>query len=267
MRYEFAVLLAFALLLAGCVGSAPVKPGPAAPAGGEGSVVPIPEPQPLPPAAEPEAEKKNESAPSQAGNATAPAYVNYCHPTYWKGTLSGTAHNDYYYNRCGEYDYSVEISVRFTVPFDLAAYLARKDFNFNDCPGMPPGAADGSRDMSIDGKFNSTRTITSQVTNRLDRMPDTETTSTGALYVSQPYGLALATYPRQQAQNASWKPPHLVLDRCTWDRGIQTLGYDEAVLLGADAGNFSFSSSMREVFGMWVMNNTVAGTYALERTN
>jgi len=105
------------------------------------------------------------------------------------------------------------------------------------------------------------------VTGSVDRSPDRVDTSSGAMYISQPYGLALATYPRQQAQNASWRPPHMVLDRCTWDRGIQTLGYDEAVLLGADAGGFSYSSDMRSISGKWAMNNTLPGNYTLERTD
>jgi len=135
---------------------------------------------------------------------------------------------------------------------------------------MPTGAANGSRDISIDGRFNSTREITSNITNRFERMPDTASTSTGAMYISQPYGLVFASYPRQHAQvsaRGKIEYPHLVPARCTWGGGIQVLGYDEVLVLGADAGGFSMSGDMLTVRGKWAMNGTLAGNYTLERTN
>ena len=266
MRFAFAalsLLVASLLLLSGCTGSAP-----AAPVGNGSANISAAQDEQLPalpqaPEAPPAVVKKN-------GSAAKPAYVNYCYPTYWKGTLNGTRHNDFYFDRCGDYNYSMEIGVVFTVPFDLAAYLAGKDFNFNDCPGLPSGAANGSRDISIDGHFQSTRTITTPVANSVDKRPDTVATSSGAMYISWPYGLEFATYPRQDAkaaQSGAKKFPHLVADRCTGENIVQTLGYDEAFLSGADAGSFAVSGDMKEITGTWAMNGTVAGNYTLVRTN
>ncbi len=280
MRFSNTLILAsfsfLFLLIAGCIGgSGAGKSGSAIPLGNDSGAgilenqAQTQQPD-VPQETVPEGATANASAPAPPRNATVPAYVNYCYPTYWKGTLNGTGHNFFEYDRCGDYDYSMNISVVFTVPFDLAAYLARKDFNFNDCPGMPTGAANGSRDISIDGRFNSARKITSKVMNRQDRRPDAETSSSGAMYISQPYGLALATYPRQDAQAAASgaaRYPHMVVDRCTWENGLQVLGYDEAMLLGADAGGFALSGGMKTITGIWAMNGTLAGNYTLERTN
>ncbi|MFA6328513.1 MAG: hypothetical protein WCY41_03635 [Candidatus Micrarchaeia archaeon] len=291
MRFEFAaLLLTFSLLLAGCIGNggttgsasiipagngsavagqgeaSPAQPAeagtemPVAPSGGQPAVLP-----------NGTSEGANASAPAAPpGNATAnatPAYVDYCYPTYWKGMLEGSAHNGIENGRCGDYNYSMEISVRFTVPFDLAAYLEGKDFNFKNCPNLPAGAENGSRDMSIDGRFNSTRTITSPISGLIDMRPDTQVTSEGAMYISEAYGLEFAAYPRQDADavaNGEKQYPHLVASRCTWEDGIDVRGYDEAVLLGADAGG---SNGDRVVSGKWTMNGTMAGNYTLERTN
>ncbi len=272
MRFAFAalsLLVAVSLLLTGCIGgsapAAPVGNGSAGASAVQEEQQPVlPQAPEAPPATVPAVVKKNGSS------AAKPAYVNYCYPTYWKGTLNGSGHNDFYSDRCGDYNYSMEIDVVFTVPFDLAAYLARKDFNFNDCPGLPAGAANGSRDISIDGHFQSTRTITTPVAGSVDRRPDLQTASSGAMYISWPYGLAFATYPRQDAkaaQSGAKKYPHMVVDRCTGENIIQTQGYDEAFLSGADAGGFASSSDMKTISGIWAMNGTVAGNYTLERTN
>jgi len=272
MRLAFAaVLVCFSLLLAGCIGSEPAKPENASIGDGLPAAAQHQEPLALPPEI-PQAPAPV-APPSALPNATGmakPAYANYCYPTYWKGTLAGTGHNDFDYNRCGEYNYSMGIDVVFTVPFDLAAYLAGKDFNFNDCPGLPAGAANGSRDISMDGSFRSAREITSTVENTVDRQPDMQTTSSGAMYISLPYGLAFATYPRQDAEAVSSgakKYPHLVADRCTWEGGFRVQGYDEAVIFGAESGGFAVSENMRTVSGKWAMDGNVAGNYTLERTN
>ena len=268
MRYAIALLLlASTLLLAGCLGSEPAKPANAS----VGDEIAVPAQYQEPPALPPEIpQAPSPVAPPAAGNATKPEYVNYCYPTYWKGTLVGTGHNDFDYNRCGEYNYSMEINVVFTVPFDLAEYLAGKDFNFKDCPGLPAGAANGSRDISIDGSFQSAREITSLVENTVDRRPDMQTSSSGAMYISWPYGLAFATYPRQDAQAVSSGAkiyPHLVVDRCTWEGGFQVRGFDEAVVFGAESGGFADSENMRTIVGKWAMDGNVVGNYTLERTN
>ena len=274
MRFEFAALLiAFSLLLAGCIGSGePAKSENGTSIGNGSGIAAQEEPsaaqQPEePPAPAPEAATPGETAKPKAGNATKPDYTNYCYTTYWKGMLNGTGRNYLEFDRCGNYNYSMEISVAFTVPFDLAAYLAGKDFNFNDCPGMPLGAANGSRDISIDGNFRSVREITSQVVNRVDRLPDMQTSSDGALYISQPSGLVFATYPRQGAQGHEGKYPHMVVDRCTWEDGILARGYDEAMLFGKNDGGFALSGDMRTVSGRWAMNGTLAGNYTLDRTD
>ena len=271
MRCAFAaILIAFSLLLSGCIGSGEPAPsagnesGLAAP--GERAQAPQPE---MPQAPLPDAAWKNGSAPA-ASNAARPDYVNYCYPTYWKGTLEGSGRNNFDYSRCGDYNYSMEISVIFTVPFDLAAYLAGKDFNFNDCPGLPAGAANGSRDISIDGSFSSTREITSQAANVVDRKPDMQTASSGNMYISWPQGLVFATYPRQDAQavaSGAKKYPHMIVDRCTWSNGLQTQGYDEAVIFGADGRGVADPGGMRTITGKWAMNGTLAGNYTLERTD
>ena len=262
-----ALLIAFSLLLAGCAGSGGAPSNGLAPQGNASNASAK---EPTYPSAQPGGAPglpQGNASPAATGNAPRPAYVNYCYPTYWKGGLRGTGHSEYGYDRCGNYDYGTEISVLFTMPYDLAAYLSGKDFNFNDCPGVPAGAANGSRDISIDGSFRSERNITSQVTGIVDRNPDRETTSSGAMYISQPYGLVFASFPRQNASGSGGTYPHLVVSRCTWGGNVQIQGYDEAAILGAGAGGFSFSSDMREVSGKWAMNGTVAGTYVLERTN
>jgi len=273
MRYSFALLLlAFSLLFAGCLGSEPAKPANESAGNGLPVAAQYQEPLALPPEIPqaPAPETQPTALPKSASNATKPDYVDYCYPTYWKGTLMGTGRNDFDYNRCGEYNYSMEINVVFTVPFDLAAYLAGKDFNFNDCPELPVGAANGSRDVSIDGSFKSAREITSQVENTVDRKPDMQTTSNGAMYISLPYGLAFATYPRQEAQAVASGAkiyPHLVADRCTWEGGFRVQGYDEALIFGAESGGFAVSENMRTVAGKWAMNGALAGNYTLERTD
>jgi hypothetical protein len=194
-------------------------------------------------------------------------YVNYCYTTYWKGTLEGTGRNNASHDKCGEYDYSMKIDVQFTMPFDLAAYLAGKDFNFMDCPSLPAGAANGSRDISIGGNFKSERNITSKITRMEEWLPDSSTASSGALYVSQPLGLMLSTYPRNETQGKTMNYTHMVVARCTWGNYVQIGGYDKALLFGAEAGNFSYSKDMKAVSGMWAMNGTAAGAYSLVRTD
>ncbi|MFA5929871.1 MAG: hypothetical protein WC861_03225 [Candidatus Micrarchaeia archaeon] len=276
MRFASAIPLLFAacaLLLAGCIGE-PAKPG-GAPLAGNGSVSglasqepPPPQPPGVPQPIEPEAGGKNGSAKAgaAAGSAEKPNYTNYCYPTYWRGVLNGTGRNDLEFDRCGSYNYSMEIQVAFTVPFDLAAYLAGKDFNFMDCPGVPEGAANGSRDISSGGRFSSSRGITSQVEKRVDRLPDMQTSSNGELHVSQPHGLSLSSYPRNDERNRAGYP-HMVVDRCTWENGILVRGYDEAVLAGADAGGFALQGGMRSVSGLWSMDGALAGNYTLERVD
>ncbi|MFA6907666.1 MAG: hypothetical protein WC263_02460 [Candidatus Micrarchaeia archaeon] len=271
MRFAFAlVLAACALLLAGCMGGGrDGSPENAAAgngsgdAGQEAAAQPQGEPPVAPQAPEPETAGKSGSA-----AAAKPEYINYCYATYWKGTLSGAGRNRFDYDRCGDYNYSMKIDVTFSMPFDLAAYLAGKDFNFMDCPGLPEGAANGSRDISIAGNFRSVREITSQVENTVDRRPDRQSTSSGMMYISRPYGLAFAAYPRQDARAAASGAkayPHLVASRCTWEGGVQVQGYGEALISGAEAGGFAVSDDMRSVSGTWAMNGTLAGNYTLEQ--
>ena len=269
MRLAYAaILVCFSLLLAGCLGSEPAKPENASVGDGLPAAAQYQEPLAFPPEI-PQAPAPA-ALPEAASNATKPAYVNYCYPTYWKGALKGAGGNEFDYNRCGDYNYSMEINVIFTVPFDLAAYLAGKDFNFKDCPGLPAGSANGSRDISIDGSFQSAREITSTIENTVDRRPDRQTSSSGAMYISWPYGLAFATYPRQDAEAvASGKKiyPHLVVDRCTWEGGFRVRGYDEALIFGAESGSFAVSENMRTVAGKWAMDGKLAGNYTLYRTD
>jgi len=270
----FALALAVFLFMAGCAGSDSAPKGSAA---GQGQISGGPSvPTPVQP------EPATGPVGVQAGNGTGtqgaappapvpkPAYVDYCYPTYWEGNMSGIAHNSFYQDRCGEYDYLMGINVKFTMPFDLAAYLEGKDFNFMDCDGVPEAAKNGSGDISIDGSFKGYREITTQVTGIVDRRPDTTTSSQGPLYLSEGYGLSVATYPRKDAQAASQGKkayPYLVVDRCTWENGISTTGFGHATLFGANWGNVTVSSNGRMVEGSWGVNGTVAGGYLLVRTD
>jgi len=132
---------------------------------------------------------------------------------------------------------------------------------------VPEGAANGSADISIGGSFRSERRITSPASGFVDRVPDRQTTSSGAMYLRQPYGLVLAAYPRNASQGGAGSYPHMVVDRCTWGDNTWIQGFDEALLDGAEAGNFSYSADMRTVSGLWAMNGTLAGNYTLIRTN
>ncbi|MCX6770843.1 MAG: hypothetical protein NTX79_02195 [Candidatus Micrarchaeota archaeon] len=268
-----AIMLAFSLFAPGCTGAN----------GGSANVLP----ENLSVNDSGAAPAENQAAAAQAGEngtdssvvphvgpkpgAQPAPYVNYCYPTYWKGRLSGFGHNNLSIERCGEYNYSMEISVIFTMPFDLAAYLRGEDFNFLDCPGISEAAQNGSGDISIDGNFRSERKITSNVSGIVDRNPDAISTSSGAFYVSQPYGrLAIATFPRASAQAArdgKATYPHLVASRCTWENGLHVTGIDEAALYGADWEGFALSQDNRTIYGRWGINNTDVGNYTLSRTN
>ena len=278
MRFANALpLIAFALLLAGCAGNG----GPQAQAGAHdggnyGTVAAqygpgLKEPEYGPQETAPDTAKNNSSQGAiavAAVNSTKQNYTDYCYTTHWKGTLNGTGGNYPEYNRCGNYNYSMDMQMEFAVPFDLAAYLAGKDFNFNDCPGMPYADAGGIGDISSGGSFSSVRKITSDVINRKDRLPDSETVSNGGLYASlRDGGIALASSPRSDAQNSDGKYPHLVADRCTWENGILVGGYYEAILFGADGGGFAYSSGMKSIYGKWAINGKLAGNYTLEREN
>ena len=210
------------------------------------------------------APEKNEST---NVHVAAPPYVDYCYKTYWKGTLLGSGRNYFEYDRCGDYGYNMAIDVLFSVPFDLAAYLDGKDFNFNDCPSLPEGVANDGGKNIIYGSFRSERIITTYVNKTVDRWPDRQSTSTGALYIGMPHGLAFTTYPQAAAQNAARNYPHMMSARCTWGANVQANGYDEALLFGSESGNFSYDSTTRVVRGKWAMNNTVSGIYTISRTD
>jgi len=264
-----AIMLSFCFIAQGCAGQG--ASAGALPQNGslnESAAAPA-ESQPA--AVQPPAGETNGSAaqkPAHTADYRPAPYVNYCYTTYWKGQLLGKGHQGFYPDRCGEYDYSMNISVIFTMPFDMGAALRGEDFNFNDCPGVPQAAKNGSGDISIDGSFKSEREITSKATGIVDRSPDTISTSSGALYISSgEQGLLIATFPNATGNGKRAGQPHLVASRCTWENGIQVVGMDQATLYGADWGSFSFSQDGRAVDGLWGINNTVAGSYALSRTD
>ena len=157
------------------------------------------------------------------------------------------------------------------MPFDLAAYLAGKDFNFNNCP-MPEGSENGSADISIGGNFRSEGEITSEVGKATYWMPDHQTSSNGAIYAAWPHGplakLALATHPRKEMQDKTRNYTNIVVARCTsLVGGVQIRSHNEALLFGAENVNASYTGDKLEISGRWTTNGTLAGNYTLVRTN
>jgi len=266
-----AIVLSFCLVAPGCAGAnGGAQAGALAENGSLGEPAAAPA-ESQPEAVQPAAGGTNASAARRIshtpGYQPAP-YANYCYTTYWKGQLLGKGHQGFYPDRCGEYDYSMNISVIFTMPFDMGAYLRGEDFNFMDCPGVPQAAKNGSGDISIDGSFKSEREVISKASGIVDRSPDTISTSSGALYISGgEQGLGIAVYPNATGNGKRTMQPHLVASRCTWENGLQLVGMDRATLYGAGWGSFAFSQDGRIVAGLWGINNTVAGTYALSRAD
>jgi hypothetical protein len=248
-----AALLSF-LLLAGCAGESKPEAGSAQP-----TIAPY---VPKPPA---ETAQPIAAAPQETENATPPRahewqqpqYVNYCYETYWRGTLSGNAHNDFAADGCGSYDYSATIGVAFALPYDLEAYMNGTDFNFADCPGV-------EGDKSARGRFNSTRQITSAVEGMVDRRPDNTATSSGLLYAwLSSGGLALSSYPQYdwQAARDGGNYPHLIAGRCTWERGIQTYGNDSVLLYASTASPLGSGG----IVGRWGIGSMEMGNFTLSR--
>jgi hypothetical protein len=249
-----AALLSF-LLLAGCAGESKPEAGSAQPA-----IMPSAPKQPVGTAQPPAAPSEEPSNPQPEGahEWQRPQYVNYCYETYWRGTLSGSAHNDFATDGCGTYDYSATIDATFALPYDLEAYMNGTDFNFADCPGV-------EGDKSARGRFNSTRQITSEVEGMVDRRPDNTVTSNGVLYAwLSRGGLALATYPQEdwKAALAGGKYPHIVAGRCTWENGIQTYGNDSVLLYSSSASSLQGS---RGIAGRWGIGSMEMGSFALYR--
>lgn len=252
-RMALAALVSF-LLLAGCAGES--KPD-------EGSMQPTI--APYAPKGPVEAEQpagvlvKENKTPPQARELQQPPYVNYCYETYWRGTLFGNAHNDFYDDLCGTYDYSAAIDVTFALPYDLEAYMNGTDFNFADCPGV-------EGDRSARGRFNSTRQITSAVEGMVDRRPDNNVGSSGVLYAwPSTGGLAIASYPQYDWQAAldGGKYPHMIAGRCTWERGIQTYGNDSVLLYASTASPLKGGGGFA---GRWGIGSMEMGDFTLMRT-
>ncbi len=260
-----ALTLICLLLVFGCTGNE------SAPGSSQATIMPS---TPIPPAApdEPSAQPSGETAENISAAPIAPlqqpTYVNYCYPTFWRGSLEGRGHNDFSNDGCGNYDYSVKIDVVFTMPFDMAAYLNGTDFNFNDCPGISPAAQEGTGDISMGGSFTSVRAITSTVTGMVDKRPDNVATSSGALYTSLDSGIMLSSFPQSDrlASLDGKKYPHIVPGRCTWENGIYTHGDDSVILYMGTVKPLPFQGG-RSIGGKWGVGSREMGNFTLSRTN